>query len=81
MSKKTKWSLAGVATIAIAIIVGLGAAKRGNKGVEVRIEPVEKRDLVSSVTAGALMPPAYCTKPFFFSMPTMLSGVPGATGL
>ena len=51
MSKRTKWSVFGVAAIAIALTIGLTAAKRGNKGVEVRIEPVERRDLVSSVTA------------------------------
>ncbi len=57
MSKRTKWSLAGAAVIAVALIVGLAAAKRGNKGTEVRIEPVEKRDLVASVTASGQVVP------------------------
>jgi HlyD family secretion protein len=51
MSKRTKWSVFGVAAIAIALTIGLTAANRGNKGTEVRIEPVAKRDLISSVTA------------------------------
>ena len=57
MSKRTKWSLAGAAVVAVALIVGLAAAKRGNKGTEVRIEPVEKRDLVASVTASGQVVP------------------------
>ena len=51
MTKKVKWSVAGVSVLAIGLIVGLGAAKKSNKSVEVRIEPVEARDLVASVTA------------------------------
>ena len=52
MSKRTKWwSIAGVVVLALALTGGLTAAKRGKKGVEVRIEAVEKRDLVSSVHA------------------------------
>ena len=35
----------------------MSAAKRGNKAVEVRIEPVQKRDLVASVTASGQVRP------------------------
>jgi HlyD family secretion protein len=57
MSKKVKWSIAGVSALVVVLIVGLGAAKKGNKSVEVRIEPVEKRDLVASVTASGQVRP------------------------
>jgi HlyD family secretion protein len=57
MTKKVKWSIAGVTTLVVVLVVGLGAAKRGNKSVEVRIEPVEKRDLVASVTASGQVRP------------------------
>jgi HlyD family secretion protein len=57
MSKRVKWSIAGVVGLVIVLVGGLGAAKRGNKAVEVRIEPVEKRDLVASVTASGQVRP------------------------
>jgi HlyD family secretion protein len=57
MSKRVKWSIAGAVGLVIVLVGGLGAAKRGNKSVEVRIEPVEKRDLVSSVTASGQVRP------------------------
>jgi HlyD family secretion protein len=41
----------------IVLIGGLGAAKRSNKAVEVRIEGVQKRDLVASVTASGQVRP------------------------
>ena len=41
----------------IGLIVFLGAAKKGNKSVEVRIEPVEKRELIASVTASGQVRP------------------------
>jgi HlyD family secretion protein len=57
MSKRVKWSVAGVVGLVVVLIAGLGAAKRGNKAVEVRIEPVEQRDLVASVTASGQVRP------------------------
>ena len=57
MSKRMKWSITGGVVVALALILGLTAAKRGNKGVEVRIEPVERRDLVASVTASGQIRP------------------------
>src|SRR5262245_3184255 len=57
MSKRVKWSIAGAGGLVLLLLVGLGAAKRGNKSVEVRIEPVEKRDLVASVTASGQVRP------------------------
>ena len=57
MSKRTKWSLAGVIVVALVAIGGLTAAKSGKKGVEVRIEAVESRDLVASVTASGQVQP------------------------
>src|SRR3954464_8569593 len=57
MSKKAKYSIAGGGGLVLLLIVGLGAAKRGNKAVEVRIEPVARRDLVASVTASGQVSP------------------------
>src|ERR1051325_3208409 len=51
MTKKAKWYIGGGIGLVVILIGGLGAAKKGNKAVEVRIEPVEKRDLIASVTA------------------------------
>lgn len=57
MSKKTKISIGAAIGLVVVLIGVLGAMKRGNKSVEVRIEPVEKRDLVASVTASGQVRP------------------------
>jgi hypothetical protein len=57
MSKRAKWSIGIIALIAVVAVVGLSAAKRGNKGIEVRIEEVQARDLVASVTASGQVQP------------------------
>jgi HlyD family secretion protein len=57
MSKKLKWSLAGVVVLGIGAFVAITAAKKGNKATEVRIEAVQKRDLVASVTASGQVQP------------------------
>lgn len=57
MSKKVKWSIGGAVIIGLAAFMAVTAAKRGNKGTEVRIEAVEKRDLVASVTASGQVQP------------------------
>ena len=57
MTKRTKWILLGVGVLAVA---GVGASyvmKGKKKGVEVRIEAVQKRDLVASVTASGQVTP------------------------
>ncbi|HVE79008.1 MAG TPA: efflux RND transporter periplasmic adaptor subunit [Gemmatimonadaceae bacterium] len=57
MSKRVKWSIAGAAALAVALVaVGAGFKSRG-KAVEVRIEPVSRRDLVASVTASGQVRP------------------------
>lgn len=50
MSKRTKWSLGVVLLVAVIAVVAIGAANRGGKGTNVRIEEVQRRDLVASVT-------------------------------
>ncbi|HUQ18548.1 MAG TPA: biotin/lipoyl-binding protein, partial [Gemmatimonadaceae bacterium] len=57
MSKRKKWGLIGGGLLVVAIIAITTAAKGRNKAVEVRIEPVEKRDLVASVTASGQVQP------------------------
>src|ERR687885_2963331 len=57
MSKRTKWSI-GIGLIAVVVLVGVAsAAKRGTKATEVRIESVQHRDLVASVTASGQVRP------------------------
>jgi len=57
MKKRTKWSVAG-AIVAAIVIIGVTSAMKGrNKAVEVRIEKVQKRDLVASVTASGQVQP------------------------
>jgi HlyD family secretion protein len=57
MSKKVKWSIGGAVIIGVVAFMAVTAAKRGNKGTEVRIEAVQKRDLVASVTASGQVRP------------------------
>src|SRR4051812_10712175 len=57
MGKKSKWTVGIIAIAGIASVLVLSAAKRGNKAVEVRVEPVQKRDLVASVTASGQVRP------------------------
>jgi HlyD family secretion protein len=57
MTKKTKIGIAIVVVVAIGGVVASAAAKGKNKGTTVRIEAVEARDLVASVTAsGQVLP-------------------------
>lgn len=57
MTKKTKIIVAVVAVIAVGAVVASSAAKGNKKGTMVRIEAVEARDLVASVTAsGQVLP-------------------------
>lgn len=56
MSKRMKW---GLGIVAVAAVVGVVAARArgGDKATEVRIESVQKRDLVASVTASGQVQP------------------------
>ena len=57
MSKRTKWGVGGGIVLAIVLVGVLSAMKGRNKATEVRIEEVEKRDLVASVTASGQVQP------------------------
>lgn len=57
MSKKARWSLIVIAVVAVGSVVATTAAKRGKKATEVRIDTVEPRDLVASVTASGQVQP------------------------
>ena len=57
MSKKAKYSIIVVAVAVLAGVAVLSAMKGNNTGTEVRIEPVQKRDLVASVTASGQVRP------------------------
>src|SRR5438552_456683 len=57
MKKRTKWTVAGAIGLAIVIIGVTSAMKGRNKATEVRIEKVQKRDLVASVTASGQVQP------------------------
>ena len=52
MSRKTKLGLIiGFIVVGVGGVIGLSAAKRGNKSTEVRLEAVTPRDLTATVTA------------------------------
>lgn len=57
MSKRMKWGIGGIVLVGIAAYVAITAARRSGKGTEVRIEAVEARDLVASVTASGQVQP------------------------
>ena len=57
MSKNTKLSVAGIAVLALVGIIVLTAMRSGTKAVNVRIEPVLRRDLIASVTASGNVTP------------------------
>lgn len=57
MSKRVKWTVVGIGLATIAGVGVLTAAKRGNKATMVRIEAVQARDLVASVTASGQVSP------------------------
>src|SRR5512141_894193 len=57
MSKRKKWGLIGGSILVVGIIGITTAAKSRNKATEVRIEPVQRRDLVASVTASGQVQP------------------------
>jgi HlyD family secretion protein len=56
MRKKTKIAIGGTIVVA-AIAVSVLTAARGGDGTAVRIEPVQKRDLVATVTASGWIEP------------------------
>ncbi len=57
MSKRTKWGVGGAILLVIVAVGVLSAMKGRNKATEVRIENVERRDLVASVTASGQVQP------------------------
>jgi HlyD family secretion protein len=58
MSRRMKLGLiGGLLVVVVGAIAALGAAKGKNKAVEVRLEPVGKRDLVAVVTASGKIEP------------------------
>ncbi len=57
MKKRTKWTVAGIITLAVVIIGVTSAMKGRNKATEVRMEKVQRRDLVASVTASGQVQP------------------------
>jgi HlyD family secretion protein len=57
MKKRTKWTVAGAVGLAVLIIGVTSAMKGRNKATEVRMEKVQRRDLVASVTASGQVQP------------------------
>lgn len=58
MSRRMKLGLfAGLIVVAVGAVMAMGAARNRNKAVEVRMEPVGTRDLVSVVTASGKIEP------------------------
>ena len=57
MSKGMKYGILGVVVLALVGVVAVTAAKKKNQPTDVRIEAVQKRDLVASVTASGQVSP------------------------
>ncbi|HEX5580108.1 MAG TPA: efflux RND transporter periplasmic adaptor subunit, partial [Gemmatimonadaceae bacterium] len=57
MSKKVKLSILGIAVVGVGGLLALSAFKKDGNATEVRIEQVEARDLVASVTASGKVEP------------------------
>src|SRR5215467_4304167 len=57
MGKKSKIAIGVLALAGLASVFAFSAFKKGNKAVEVRIETVQKRDLIASVTASGQVRP------------------------
>lgn len=57
MKKRTKWLVLGGIVVVAGVTIGMSAMRGSNKAVEVRIEPVEARDLVAAVTASGQVRP------------------------
>ena len=57
MSKWLKRGIGGAVILGVGAFVAITAAKRNTKGTEVRMEAVQKRDLVASVTASGQVQP------------------------
>lgn len=57
MSKKAKWVIVGAVVVGGGAFFATTAARRGEKATEVRIEAVDSRDLVASVTASGQVQP------------------------
>jgi HlyD family secretion protein len=57
MSRRSKWIIAGTSGAIVVGVLVLAAAKRGSKATEVRFDTVQRRDLVSSVTASGQVQP------------------------
>ena len=57
MTKTTKYLIAGVVVLAVGGVAYGASQKNKNKPTEVRIEAVEHRDLVASVTASGQVRP------------------------
>ena len=57
MTKRTKWILIGVGVLAVGGVGYSQVVMNKKKGTEVRVEQVQKRDLVASVTASGQVTP------------------------
>ena len=56
MTRRKKLTIGGVCAIAVIVVIGLNAAQ-GEGAVAVRLEPVEHRSLVATVTASGQIAP------------------------
>src|SRR3954471_11133746 len=57
MTKKVKWIAGAVGIVLVGSVLAFSATKKNTKAVEVRVEPVERRDLTASVTASGQVRP------------------------
>ncbi len=57
MSRRTKLGLFGVVVVIVLAVVFVGAARKGDSGVAVRMEEVGRKDLIATVTASGTIRP------------------------
>ncbi len=57
MSRKKKLLIFGGGGLVLAALIGFNAASRSDRGIEVRLEEVEHRELISTVTASGQIEP------------------------
>ena len=57
MARKRRWVISGIVGLVVVILIVSNIAGGGDRGVGVRLEEVEQRDLVASVTASGKIQP------------------------
>ena len=57
MARKKKWFVGGTIFVVLLVVVGVNVGRRGDRATTVRLEDIQRRDLVSTVTASGRIKP------------------------